>query len=138
MMQPGQPSSDRAGRAAQELHRPTGDWSHPPGSAEGITELVLSDDPGSGDRTVLQRYEAGVDTTAPGVIRHPYVEEVYVLEGGLTDITLGQTFTAGAYAYRPIGMPHGPYTSRDGCLMLVVVRHDRPGSSASDGPGGRA
>jgi hypothetical protein len=119
---PDPPRSAHTGREAQELHAPTGAWVHPVEAADGITELVLSEDTATGDRSVLQRYEPGADGSPGGVIRHPYVEEVYLLEGTLTDLTMGATFGAGSYAYRPAGMPHGPYTTREGCLMLVVVR----------------
>jgi ChrR Cupin-like domain len=119
---PGPERSAQTGRAAQEFHEPTGHWVHPDGAAAGVTELVLSEDLATGDRSVLQRYEPGVDGSPGGVIRHPYVEEVYLLEGTLTDLTMGATFGAGSYAYRPAGMPHGPYATREGCLVLVVVR----------------
>jgi hypothetical protein len=45
---------------------------------------------------------------------------VYILEGSLTDLRLGETFTAGMYAYRHPGMEHGPWTSAEGVLMLVI------------------
>ena len=85
----------------------------------GVTEKVLS----RGDGTILTRlarWEPGLDTTPAGVIRHDYVEEVYLLEGDLTDLSLGRTFHAGEYASRPVGMPHGPYRTEGGCTMLEV------------------
>jgi hypothetical protein len=87
-----------------------------------VSERVLSADPGSdgAELTRLARWEPGLDTSAAGVIRHPYCEEVYLLEGELEDLTLGQTFTAGHYASRPPGMPHGPYRTRTGCVMLEI------------------
>lgn len=51
---------------------------------------------------------------------HDYGEEVYLLEGELTDLRLGETFTAGMYACRPPGMPHGPWRTAHGVLMLEV------------------
>ena len=58
------------------------------------------------------------------MIVHDYWEEVMILSGELTDLTLGKTFTSGMYACRPPGMRHGPYVSAGGCRMLVVVRPD--------------
>ncbi len=84
----------------------------------GIAERILSQDPGDGMLTRLARWAPG--TTAPDVIRHEYVEEVYLLEGELTDLTLGQTFGPGDYACRPPGMPHGPYVTTSGCTMLEI------------------
>jgi hypothetical protein len=52
------------------------------------------------------------------MISHEYFEEVYLLEGSLTDLTLGKTFHKGDYAARRPGMPHGPYRTDEGCTML--------------------
>jgi hypothetical protein len=94
------------------------DWTQAPG-AGGVMEKVLSQGEGA-ILTRLARWEPGLDTTPSGVIRHEYVEEVYLLDGDLTDLTLGRTFHAGEYASRPIGMPHGPYRTETGCTMLEI------------------
>ncbi len=70
------------------------------------------------------RWPAGHDTTDGGVIRHQFHEEVYLLEGDLTDLTLGRTFGPGDYASRRPGMPHGPYRTASGCLMLEIRTTD--------------
>ncbi|WP_328522011.1 cupin domain-containing protein [Kribbella sp. NBC_00359] len=84
----------------------------------GITQRVLSQD-ADGTLTRLARWAPGT-TSGTEVIRHEYVEEVYLLEGSLTDLTLEQTFHPGDYACRPPGMPHGPYRTTDGCTMLEI------------------
>lgn len=87
----------------------------------GTEEKVLSrdaDDPAV--LTRLVRWVPGLDTSGVGVITHDYVEEVYLLEGELTDLTLGRTFRAGHYASRRPGMPHGPYHTPAGCTMLEI------------------
>ena len=87
----------------------------------GTEEKVLSrdaDDPAV--LTRLVRWVPGLDTSGFGVIIHDYVEEVYLLEGELTDLTLGRTFWAGYYASRRPGMPHGPYRTPAGCIMLEI------------------
>lgn len=105
-----------------EFHEPSVGWQMINGDAErGIWEQILAADPLRGDSTLLQRYDPGADTTAGGVIVHDYWEEVMILSGELTDLTLGKTFTAGMYACRPPGMAHGPYASGRGCRMLVIV-----------------
>ncbi|MCX4878817.1 MULTISPECIES: cupin domain-containing protein [unclassified Streptomyces] len=111
-------------RPQSEFHRPEAPWRRPPGSPDGVWEQVLAEDPDSEDATVLQRYEPETDTSAQGPVRHDFFEEVYVVEGSLTDLRLGETFTAGMYAYRHPGMEHGPWTSTEGVLMLV--RRGRP------------
>ena len=119
-----------------EFHEPLVDWTKANGDADhGIWEQILAADPLSGDSTLLQRYEPGANTIASGVIVHDYWEEVMLLSGELTDVTLGKTFTAGMYACRPPGMRHGPYLSVAGCSMLVVVRPSpEPGANGHLGP----
>jgi hypothetical protein len=109
------------GKPELEFHVPAGRWYRPQGAVAGVWEQVLAAGPG-GDATVLQRYDPGVDTGPNGVLTHPYWEEVYLLDGELTDVTLGADFGRGAYACRPPGMPHGPYRSHTGVLMLVITR----------------
>lgn len=94
-----------------------GSWA--PTAQNGVTERVLSRDPDDPDiLTRLARWAPGLDTSASGVITHDYVEEVYLLEGELHDHTLDRTFYAGDFAARRPGMPHGPYRTTTGCLML--------------------
>ncbi|MFI5708520.1 cupin domain-containing protein [Kribbella sp. NPDC051620] len=82
----------------------------------GITQRVLTRAE-DGMLTRIARWAPGT-STGDEVIRHEYFEEVYLLEGSLTDLTLGKTFTAGDYAARRPGMPHGPYRTDEGCTML--------------------
>lgn len=91
----------------------------------GVTERVLSRDPDTSTLTRIARWEPGLETH--GVIRHDYHEEVYLLEGDLTDLTLGTTFRAGDFASRRPGMPHGPYRTDEGCTMLEI--RTAPGES---------
>nr|WP_296773534.1 cupin domain-containing protein [Rhodococcus sp. (in: high G+C Gram-positive bacteria)] len=111
-----------------EFHTPPAEWLRPDGAAPGIWEQELSRDPSTGDSTVLQRYDPGTHSS-PGVITHRFWEEVILLEGDLHDVTANLTFTAGMYACRPPGMPHGPYLSTTGCVMYVTTRHTQPGPS---------
>jgi quercetin dioxygenase-like cupin family protein len=87
-------------------------------TTSGISERVLSRDP-DGTLTRLARWAPGT-LSGEEIIRHEYVEEVYLLEGELTDLTLEQTFRPGDYACRPPGMPHGPYRTETGCIMLEI------------------
>lgn len=103
-----------------EFHTPSAEWSN--AGSPGIWDRQLSYDPDTGDATGLQRYEPGAES-APAVITHDYWEEVILLDGDLHDITAASTFTAGMYACRPPGMPHGPYRSETGCLMFVTTRY---------------
>ena len=91
-----------------------------PGDDPMITERILAKDPVSGVATRILRYEAGADSTPNGVQEHDFWEEVYILEGSFTDLTLGETFSAGRYACRPPGMPHGPWRSEEGVTTFEV------------------
>ena len=103
-----------------EFHTPTGEWLPASGKATGIWQRVLSSDPETRSYTGLTRYEPGTDTSPNGPAVHDYWEEVFILEGDLTDLRLGQTFRQGMYACRPPGMVHGPWRSEAGVLMLEI------------------
>lgn len=114
-----------------EFHAPAGAWRTPPGSvAEGIAEQILSEDPGSGAYTRLLRFEPGADSTPNGAQVHDFWEEVFIVSGDLTDLRLGERFTAGMYACRPPGMEHGPWRSETGVLM-VEFRYGLPARGAA-------
>jgi hypothetical protein len=101
------------------------DYTECPGGNPLITERILATDPATGIATRILRYEPGADSTAMGVQKHDFWEEVYILEGSLTDLRLGQTFHAGQFACRPPGMPHGPWRSEDG-VTTYEVRYPAP------------
>ncbi|WP_433167756.1 cupin domain-containing protein [Kribbella sp. CA-247076] len=88
-------------------------------AGDGITQRILSKDAADGTLTRIARWAPGT-RSGDEVIRHEYVEEVYLLEGELTDLTLERTFGPGDYACRPPGMPHGPYVTTGGCTMLEI------------------
>lgn len=95
-------------------------WTPVPGGVVGQSERILAADNETGIATRMLRFEQGTDTSELGVVRHDFWEEVYILEGDLYDLTLREEFTAGDYACRPPGMPHGPWRSRDGCITFEV------------------
>ena len=86
-----------------------------------LTERVLAAEGDSGVATRILRFEPNTDTSPNGVQIHDFWEEVYILEGSMTDLNLGQTFSAGDYACRPPGMHHGPWVAGEaGCLTFEV------------------
>ena len=98
----------------------TGGWQSPAGYPATITQKVLA---GSldeavrrGSRTRLLRFEPGAFTTVP--FEHEYWEEVFLFSGSLT--VGGETFRPLTYACRPPHVPHGPFRSDEGCLLLEV------------------
>lgn len=85
----------------------------------GIHEMTLNLDPSTGRRSLLQRWQPGA-ANVKQLFVHPYVEEIFLVEGDLTDTRLRQSWGKGAYAYRLPGMEHGPFRSEKGCLMLIT------------------
>ena len=105
--------------AAPETSRQEGQWYS---IGPKIWELLLNGDTDSDHKSVLQWYEPGAVSVTDEIITHTYIEEVCFLEGGLEDVTLGQAWSQGAYAYRLPGMKHGPYkASTAGCLQFVKL-----------------
>ena len=98
-----------------------GEWRPIAGDASGgLHEMILAGDPASGEFTRLLRFAPGTDTSSNGTLTHDVWEEVWIVEGAMHDLRLNQTFTRGMYACRPPGMPHGPWTSPEGCLTFEV------------------
>lgn len=90
------------------------------GLVDGLTERILAADPDQRVATRILHFEPGTDTTPNGTQKHDFWEEVYILDGAITDLGLGETFSAGMYACRPPGMPHGPWVSAEGCTTFEV------------------
>ncbi|MEW2409242.1 cupin domain-containing protein [Streptomyces griseoviridis] len=101
-----------------EFHLPDGPWT---ATGPGVEEQVLAEDADAGSRTALIRWAPGTDSSPQGVARHPFWEEVYLVAGAMHDLTLDTAFTAGMYACRPPGMPHGPWRTERGVTMLVFT-----------------
>ncbi|CAG8281179.1 unnamed protein product [Penicillium nalgiovense] len=88
--------------------------------APGVWEFLLN---GDGEhKAVLQWWEPNTTSAQTEPMTHTYIEEVCTLRGGLEDLSLGQSWGMGAYAYREPGMEHGPYrATKEGCLQFVKV-----------------
>ncbi|MDO8545455.1 MAG: cupin domain-containing protein [Opitutaceae bacterium] len=95
-------------------------WESPPGYPPGIQQKILSgelDEVGRrGIRTRLLRFLPGAHTDIP--FEHEYWEEVNVLSGDLQ--VGGHTFRRFTHACRPPHVPHGPFASEQGCLLLEL------------------
>lgn len=95
----------------------------------GQFERIVAGRPGWPDHSRFLRFEPGCVTAE--TLTHEFWEEVFILEGSLHDLRLGETFTAGMYACRPPGMPHGPWESPDGCVTFEVRYSDPFGPHGS-------
>jgi len=94
------------------------EWHAVKGDLGGLTEKILSIDPETGDITRLLRFPKGYE--GKEVLRHPFWEEIYILEGYLVDVKVNQTYQRGYYACRPPGMIHGPFRSPEGCITFEM------------------
>lgn len=101
-------------------------WEVPPGYPKGVEQKILAgrlDEKGmKGSRTRLLRFKPGAFTTEP--FEHDYWEEVFQVSGKLT--VGGKTFPPLTYACRPPHVPHGPFSSQEGCLLLEVHYYEPP------------
>lgn len=94
-------------------------WTPLDGDKTGqLEEIVLTGSHAGGWVSRLLRFRPGADTTPNGVLTHDVWEEVFIVDGSIHDLRLGQTFTKGMYACRPPGMEHGPWTSPDGAVTF--------------------
>ncbi|MCW2241826.1 cupin domain-containing protein [Azospirillum canadense] len=104
-------------------------WEQLPGFPAGIEVKPLVDDldeaTQTGSRTRLVRFLGGARTTSELV--HDYSEEVFVLRGDLVPATAGdgEGTPSPSYTYRPPGTPHGPFLSREGCILFEIQYYGR-------------
>ncbi|HWM21936.1 MAG TPA: hypothetical protein VNO51_19750 [Ilumatobacteraceae bacterium] len=102
------------------------EWTPLDGDTTGqLAEIILSGSHESGWVSRLLRFDPGADTSPNGVLTHTVWEEVFIVDGEIHDLRLGQTFTKGMYACRPPGMEHGPWTSGPGAITFET-RYPEP------------
>lgn len=92
----------------------------------GVEQKILSGkfdhDAGSGAVTRLSRWAAGA--AVGEAVTHDWCEEVFFISGSLsigTPDNHTETLPAGTYAVRPAHIPHGPFFTEDGCLMIEFL-----------------
>jgi len=90
----------------------------------GICEKILNKDPETGSVTRLLRFDPGTSTTE--VLVHDFVEEIWVIEGGLTDTRQNLELKKNSYGYRHPGMEHGPYYTKDGAITFEIRNYGKP------------
>ena len=100
----------------------SGEWTRA-GLPPGIERKILVDDLDearkTGARAQLIRFAPG--TVTPAVAVHDFWEDAFLLQGDLADAGAGKpAVSAPAYACRAPGTPHGPFSSRQGCVILEL------------------
>ena len=110
-------------------------WERPPGYPEGFFQKILASDLDEvnkrGSRTRLLRLDAGAFSTEPFV--HDHWEEVYVVQGDLVvgndnKGKGGRSSAAHTYACRPPGVNHGPFTTKQGCILYEIHYYETSGA----------
>ena len=88
-----------------EFHTPdvTG-WEQLNDQSPRVLQKILTKCPVTGNYTRLLKFERGADFSKAGVLTHEFWEEVWIVDGGLTDLTLQKTFRAGSYCCRRFSM----------------------------------
>jgi hypothetical protein len=100
----------------QEVHETESLPWRPIEGSPGLYEKILNMDPETGSVTRLLRFEPGART--PGVLKHDFYEEIWILEGTQIDLGKNLEIKAGYYGYRHPGMEHGPYYSPNGVITF--------------------
>ena len=117
-------------REFYEVEMNTG-WESPAGYHPGIQQKILSGTLDTknrkGGHTRLLRFLPGAYSDKPFV--HDYWEEVFVISGDLVvdsdaNGKGGTSYGPNTYCVRPPGVPHGPFRSEKGCLLLESHYYD--------------
>jgi len=93
---------------------------------DGVEQKVLSGTFDQANRsgavTRLSRWAPGAHVSDP--VSHDWCEEVFLISGSMSigrDGREDKHLPKGTYAVRPPGVPHGPFFSREGCLMIEFL-----------------
>lgn len=106
-------------------------WEIPQGYPSTIQQKILASDIDEtrkvGSRTRLLRFAPGAFTTTPFV--HDHWEEVFLISGDLSvgsdsSGMGGESFVSFTYACRPPGVHHGPFSSKQGCILFEMHYYD--------------
>lgn len=100
-------------------------WEAVPGF-DGVEAKVLSGqfdhDNQTGSVTKVSRWAAGTSVSDQQI--HDWCEEVFIISGSLsigTPEREERVLKPGTYAVRPADIPHGPFFTKDGCVMLEFL-----------------
>lgn len=102
----------------------TAEWVQLPGLPDGLRGKLLADDldeaARTGSRSRLIKFEPGSATS--NTLVHEFWEEVLLISGDLsrTADPADDKTTVPVYSLRPPGTPHGPFISRQGCVLFEV------------------
>lgn len=99
----------------------------PEAGIEGLYAKTLARCDATGSYTRLLKFLPGTDTSLAGPQLHEHLEELWIVEGAIYDLTLEQNFVAGMYANRLLNMPHGPWRAPGGAITFELRDQDPDG-----------
>lgn len=99
----------------------------PEAGIDGVFAKTLAKCENTGSYTRLLKFLPGTDTSSAGVQSHDHLEELWLVEGALYDLSLERNFVAGMYANRLYHMDHGPWRSSDGAITYELRDFDPDG-----------
>jgi hypothetical protein len=94
---------------------------------DGLSEAILARDDENGAVTRILKFAPGTDTSPAGVLTHDFWEEIFIIEGSVTDQRLNRTFSAGDWAVRPPGHGTRPLGLRARCQNVRSPVLPEPG-----------
>lgn len=95
------------------------EWS-PEAGIPGLYAKTLARCENTGSYTRLLKFLPGTDTSQAGPQSHDHLEELWIVEGAIYDLTLEQNFVQGMYANRLHHMGHGPWRALDGAITFEL------------------
>lgn len=99
----------------------------PEAGIDGLYSKTLARCEETGSYTRLLKFLPGTDTSQAGPQSHDHLEELWIVEGAIHDLTLDQNFVAGMYANRLLNMAHGPWRAPDGAITFELRDMDPEG-----------
>lgn len=99
----------------------------PEAGIDGLYAKTLSRCEDTGSYTRLLKFLPGTNTSQAGVQSHDHLEELWLVDGAIYDLTLEQNFVEGMYANRLRHMDHGPWRAPDGAITFELRDRDDDG-----------
>ncbi len=99
----------------------------PEAGIEGLYAKTLARCGETGSYTRLLKFLPGTDTRSAGVQSHDHLEELWIVEGAIYDLSLEKNFISGMYANRLYHMNHGPWRAPDGAITYELRDYDHEG-----------
>jgi hypothetical protein len=96
----------------------------PEAGIDGLFAKTLARCESTGSYTRLLKFLPGTDTGSAGVQAHDHLEELWIVEGAIYDLSLQSNFVAGMYANRLYQMDHGPWRAPDGAITYEMRDFD--------------